>query len=163
MSLAFAPLWSSRRRLELAQRSAAARGGLEAGCLQPRASSSISIRRRASARLSVTLEPATAADGRQARHRLGPTVTRNRRRIAAWRSPRRGTTLWAHRSFGEPGPATPMADTAIVEHTELASASVVRDRALLYDSVLLVLAFGPCFACSCDQKVLTCLLVAGHR
>ena len=38
------------------------------------------------------LEPATAADGRQARHRLGPTATRSRRRIAAWRSPRRGTT-----------------------------------------------------------------------
>jgi hypothetical protein len=56
-----------------------------------------------------------------------------------------------------------MADTAIVEHTELASASVVRDRALLYDSLVLVLAFGPCFACSCDQKVLTCLLVSSRR
>ena len=56
-----------------------------------------------------------------------------------------------------------MADTAIVEHTELALASVVRDRALLYDSLVLVLAFGPCFACSCDQKVLTCLLVSSRR
>ena len=56
-----------------------------------------------------------------------------------------------------------MADTAIVEHTELALASVVRDRALLYDSLMLVLAFGPCFACSCDQKVLTCLLVSSRR
>ena len=56
-----------------------------------------------------------------------------------------------------------MAESAIVEHNELPLASVVRDRALAYDSVVLVLAFGPCFACSCDQKVLTCLLVSSHR
>jgi len=60
------------------------------------------------------LEPATAADGHQARHWLGPTATRSRSSIAAWHLPRRSTTFRAHRSSGEPGSAAPMADTAIL-------------------------------------------------
>ena len=46
---------SSCRRLKLAQPCAPARGGQEAGCLEPRASCSSSTRRRSPARPSVSL------------------------------------------------------------------------------------------------------------
>ena len=56
-----------------------------------------------------------------------------------------------------------MADTAIWSTLSWPLANVVSARALIYDLVGIVPAFGPCFACSCDQKVRARLLVAGGR
>ena len=56
-----------------------------------------------------------------------------------------------------------MADTAIWSTLSWPLANVVSARALIYDLVGIVPAFGPCFACSCDQKVRARLLVSSHR
>ena len=56
-----------------------------------------------------------------------------------------------------------MADTAIWSTLSWPLANVVSARALIYDLVGIVPAFGPCFACSCDQKVRACLLFSSHR
>ena len=109
------------------------------------------------------LESATAADGHQTRHRLGQTATRSRYGIAAWHWPRRSTACRARRSSGGPVPAAPMADTAIWSTLSWPLANVVSARALIYDLVGIVPAFGPCFACSCDQKVRARLLASSHR
>jgi hypothetical protein len=109
------------------------------------------------------LESATAADGHQTRHRLGQTATRSRNGIVAWHWPRRSTACWARRSSGGPVPAAPMADTAIWSTLSWPLANVVSARALIYDLVGIVPAFGPCFACSCDQKVRARLFVSSHR
>ena len=100
------------------------------------------------------LESTSAADGHQTTHWLGPTATRSRSGIAAWHWPRRSTTCQARRSSGEPGPAAPMADTAIWSTFSWPRANILSARALSLVLVWLVLAFGLCFACSCDQNVL---------
>ena len=56
-----------------------------------------------------------------------------------------------------------MADTAIWSTLSWPLANVVSARALIYDLVGIVPAFGPCFACSCDQKVRARLFVSSHR
>ena len=100
------------------------------------------------------LESRSAADGHQTTHCLGLTATRSRSGIAAWHWPRRSTTCQARRSSGEPGPAAPMADTAIWSTFSWPRANILSARALSLVLVWLVLAFGLCFACSCDQNVL---------
>ena len=109
------------------------------------------------------LESTSAADGHQTTHWLGPTATRSRSGIAAWHWPRRSTTCQARRSSGEPGPAAPMADTAIWSTFSWPRANILSARALSLVLVWLVLAFGLCFACSCDQNVRACLLVSSRR
>ena len=79
------------------------------------------------------LESATAADGHQTRHRLGESATRSRSGIAAWHWPRRSTTCQARRSSGGPGPAAPVADTAIWSTLSWPLANVVNARALIYE------------------------------
>ena len=109
------------------------------------------------------LESTSTADGHQTTHCLELTATRSRSGIAAWHWPRRSTACRARRSSGGPVPAAPMADTAIWSTLSWPLANVVSARALIYDLVGIVPAFGPCFACSCDQKVRARLLVAGGR
>ena len=109
------------------------------------------------------LESRSAADGHQTTHCLGLTATRSRSGIAAWHWPRRSTTCQARRSSGEPGPAAPMADTAIWSTFSWPRANILSARALSLVLVWLVLAFGLCFACSCDQNVRACLLVSSRR
>ena len=81
------------------------------------------------------LESTSAADGHQTTHWLGPTATRSRSGIAAWHWPRRSTTCQARRSSGEPGPAAPMADTAIWSTFSWPRANVLSARALSFVSV----------------------------
>ena len=81
------------------------------------------------------LESTSAADGHQTTHWLGPTATRSRSGIAAWHWPRRSTTCQARRSSGEPGPAAPMADTAIWSTFSWPRANVLSARALPFVSV----------------------------
>ena len=56
-----------------------------------------------------------------------------------------------------------MADTAIWSTFSWPRANILSARALSFVLVWLVLAFGLCFACSCDQNVRACLLVSSHR
>ena len=56
-----------------------------------------------------------------------------------------------------------MADTAIWSTFSWPRANILSARALSLVLVWLVLAFGLCFACSCDQNVRACLLVSSRR
>ena len=56
-----------------------------------------------------------------------------------------------------------MADTAIWSTFSWPRANILSARALSFVLVWLVLAFGLCFACSCDQNVRACLLVSSRR
>ena len=59
-----------------------------------------------------------------------------------------------------------MADTAIWSTFSWPRANVLSAHALSFVLVWLVLAFGLCFACSCDQNVRACIfdfMVSSHR